>query len=106
MSKHDLEIPFRLLQNGFKEEKNKVLSAADKSDLVTAYVFKDKQEMENYFKTNGVIDPNNLEVLIKICSIKETKKGSIISLKSLCDYSITQYVQKHSEINNNNKIIK
>ncbi len=96
MSKYDLEVPFCLFQNGFKEEKNKVLSEIDRSDLVTAYVFKDKQEMENYFKTNGVINLDDLEILVKICSIEETKKGSIVSLKSLCDYTITQYVQKKS----------
>lgn len=54
-----------------------------------AYVFRDYEDLKAYFARNGAekID----EEILDLCIMKETNKGTIISLKGICDHTIRSY---------------
>ena len=86
----DIELNIIKFFGDFKELKNKNYDIYD-TDLNYIYVFKNKEDFRSYFIKNGV---NADDELLKICTLKITRKGNIIALKQLCDYSI-----KKSRIN-------
>ena len=71
-----------------KEEKNKKYSI-NECDKNIAYLFKSYDELKSYFIKNGVVDIN--KEILDLCIIKKTKRGTIISLKGLCDHVIKKY---------------
>ena len=71
-----------------KEEKNKKYSI-DECDKNIAYLFKNYDELKSYFIKNGVVDIN--KEILDLCIMKKTKRGTIISLKGLCDHTIKRY---------------
>ena len=83
--KVDIEAKLFIALLHLKEEKNKKYTN-EISDTHMVYLFDDYDELKYYFETNGF--PDISEDLLKICIMKTTKKGTIISLKELCDYTI------------------
>jgi len=83
--KFDIEAKIYMYVLNLKEEKNKKYTN-EISDTHMVYLFDDYDELKYYFETNGF--PDISEDLLKICIMKTTKKGTIISLKELWDYPI------------------
>ena len=85
-----------------KEEKNKVYSC-EECEKNVVYLFDNYDEFKNYFLQNGFT--NMHDVLLDLCRIKTTKKGTIIALKGLCDYTITKHnslINKSENITSDN----
>lgn len=80
----DIELNMIKLFNGLREVKNKNYSIYN-NDIEEIYVFKSDEEFRSYFLKNG-IDAD--DELLKMCTLKTTKKGNIIALKLLCDNAI------------------
>lgn len=59
------------------------------NDYTKAYIFDDRTQFEGYFINNGYEDISN-EVLESCCMLT-TKKGSVVALKALCDYTIDKH---------------
>lgn len=71
-----------------KEETNKEYSFAECEKNI-AYVFSNYDEFKYYFIQNGF--DNISDDLLRLCVLKTTKKGTIITLKALCDHTIKTY---------------
>ena len=71
-----------------KEGKNKKYSS-EECEKNIVYLFNDYDEFKSYFELNGF--PDIRGSLLDICTMKVTKKGTIIALKALCDYTIKKY---------------
>ena len=99
----DIEAKIYLFINGLYETKNKEYSNSDCSYNL-AYIFNSFEEYKSYFTNNGYKNIDNY--ILNICSIKITKKGSVIALKGLCDYVISknQSFSDNTIIHNNNEI--
>lgn len=93
MKKVDIEALMFMFMLNMKEEKKKEYSRSDECDVHKAYVFESYEEFENYFLNNGIIKIYD-DVLLKLCVMKETKKGNIISMKKLCDHTIEKSYEK------------
>ena len=65
-----------------KEEQKKEYS--DEEDGNKVYIFENYSEFSQYFENYGITDRS----LMEICRMKTTKKGTVLALKSLCDYAI------------------
>ena len=87
----DLEAKMFMLLFHLKEEKNKLYTGLDCNKNIV-YVFDNLVDFKLYFVQNGI---NITKELLEICKIKETKNGSIIALKNLCDYVIKKCKTKH-----------
>ena len=83
----DIEAFLYMFILNLKEEKEKKVSKSSDCDLNKVYVFNDYEEFLDYFANNGIISIYD-ESLLKLCIMKKTKKGTIISMKKLCDYTI------------------
>ena len=92
MKKLDLEAKLFMYILKLKEEKEKNYST-DECEHNIAYVFENYKSFEDYFINNGV-EPAYSYGICDLCMMKRTKKGSIIALKGLCDYSISKLNQK------------
>ena len=86
-NKFDIEAMLYMFLLNLKEEKNKQISKSSDCDVHRVYVFNDYEEFLDYFANNGIISIYD-ESLLKLCIMKETKKGTIISMKKLCDHTI------------------
>jgi len=86
--KVDIEAKLFIALLHLKEEKNKKYSV-DKCEKNLAYLFDNYEEFKSYFELNGFA--NIGEDLVEICRMKTTKKGTIIALKGLCDYTIRKH---------------
>ena len=84
-NKRDLEAKLFMALLHLKEEKNKKYSV-EECEKNVAYLFDNYKEFRTYFELNGFADISS--DLLETCRIKTTKKGSIIALKGLCDYTI------------------
>lgn len=91
--KMDIEAKMFMYLLHLKEEKNKEYSF-EECEKNIAYLFDDYFEFKNYFLQNGFTDIR--DDLLDLCIMKTTKKGTIISLKGLCDYTIRQHNALHS----------
>lgn len=91
----DIEAKMFMYLLHLKEEKNKEYSV-EECEKNIAYLFDDYCEFKNYFLQNGFTDIR--DDLLDLCIMKTTKKGTIISLKGLCDYTIRQ----HNTLNSHN----
>lgn len=91
MKNLDLEAKLFMYILRLKEEKEKKYSS-DECEHNIAYVFENYKSFENYFISNGV-EPAYTYGICDLCKMKRTKKGSIIALKGLCDYSISKLKQ-------------
>ena len=94
MKKVDIEALLFMFMLNMKEEKKKEYSPSDECDVHKAYVFENYEEFKNYFINNGIIEIYD-DALLRLCIMKETKKGSIISMKKLCDHTIDKSYEKH-----------
>lgn len=86
--KIDIEAILFMYVLHLKEEKNKKYSSHECEKNVV-YLFDNYDEYKNYFEVNGF--PEIRDSLLDICTMKVTKKGTIIALKGLCDYTIRKY---------------
>ena len=86
--KIDIEAKLFIYLLKLKEEKNKKYSF-EECKVNVAYVFDNYNEFKSYFQLNGFPDIN--KDLLELCRMKTTKKGTIIALKKLCDYTIRQH---------------
>lgn len=87
-NKVDIEANLFMYLLHLKEEKNKEYSF-EECEKNIAYLFDDFGEYKNYFLQNGFTDVR--DDLLDLCIMKRTKKGTIIALKGLCDYTIRQH---------------
>ena len=92
MKKLDVEALTFLFILNMKEEKNKKYSKSENCDEHKAYVFNDYEEFKDYFINNGIISIYD-DSLLQLCIMKQTKKGTIISMKKLCDHTIEKCAQ-------------
>jgi len=92
-NKVDIEAKLFMYLLHLKEEKNKEYSF-EECEKNIAYLFDDFGEFKNYFLQNGFTDIR--DDLLDLCIMKTTKKGTIIALKGLCDYTIRQHNVLHS----------
>ena len=92
MKKLDMEALIYLFILNMKEEKSKEYSKSENCDKHKAYVFNGYEEFKDYFVNNGIISIYN-DSLLQLCIMKQTKKGTIISMKKLCDYTIEKCAQ-------------
>lgn len=90
--KIDIEAKMFMYLLHLKEEKNKEYSF-EECEKNIAYLFDDFGEFKNYFLQNGFTDIR--DDLLDLCIMKTTKKGTIIALKGLCDYTIRQHNSLH-----------
>lgn len=88
----DIEAKLFMYLLHLKEEKNKEYSI-EECEKNIAYLFDNYDEFKNYFLQNGFIDI--CDDLLDLCRMKTTKKGTIIALKRLCDYTIRQHNALH-----------
>lgn len=95
----DLEAKLYMFTLGLKEEKNKEFSF-EECERNIAYIFNNYEEFKSYFLENG-IDSFDSDIF-NSCIMKITKKGTIISLKSLCDLAIKKYKTYISSNKNDN----
>lgn len=104
MQKTDYEAKFLFFIFGLKEVKIKKYSyPLCKKNC--AYLFNDLNEYSNYFTDNGVEQID--DELLELCRLKVTDMGSVIALKSLCDYVITEKLSiQSSNDHSNNKVKK
>lgn len=100
MKKLDMEALIYLLILNMKEEKSKEYSKSKNCDEHKAYVFNGYEEFKDYFINNRIISIYN-DSLLQLCIMKQTKKGTIISMKKLCDHTIEKCAQTRS-----NNVIK
>lgn len=84
----DVEAKLFMFILRLREEKNKKYSI-DECDEHIVYLFDNYEELKSYFIKNGISDINS--ELLDLCIMKKTKKGTIISLKGLCDHTIKRY---------------
>ena len=63
--------------------------SADECNKNIVYLFENCEELKAYFEENGISDINTY--LLDLCILKKTKKGTIISPKVICDYTISRY---------------
>ena len=61
------------------------------------------EEFKSYFVLNGF--PNISEEILNLCIMKTTRKGTIISLKGLCDHAIRRHNSKDKNSKVKQKII-
>lgn len=87
-NKIDIEAKLFIFILHLKEEKNQEYSIED-CETKLVYLFDNYDEFRSYFVTNGF--SNISENLLEICTMKKTKKGTIIALKRLCDYAIRRH---------------
>lgn len=85
---NDMQAKFFIWLLHLKEEKNKQYSfmPCDKNII---YKFNNYNEFKNYFIQNGF--DNISDDLLELCRMITTKKGTIIALKGLCDYTIKKH---------------
>ena len=88
MKKKDRKAKLYLKIFGLVEEPVKKFSE-DLCDSNIAYVFDDYDDFRQYFIDNNCSRAYD-DKIINICIMKTTKKGTIIALKRLCDYTITR----------------
>lgn len=93
--KVDIEAKMFMFILNLKEEKNKMYSA-EECDKNIVYLFDNFDEFKSYFETNG-LDYKDKD-LIEICRMKTTKKGTVIALKRLCDYTIRKHNLTHLSV--------
>lgn len=98
----DREIMLFMRVLNLKEEKNKEYTKENDPNKV--YIFQNIDELKYYFYKNGFkhID----DELLSICTIKTTKKGQLICLKSICDYAIKKHKENNNYITKNDILIK
>lgn len=82
---YDLEATLYLLFNDYIEEENKKYTLPSDDNYNVVYVFDKYIEYKKYFTDNELVNRE----LMDACRLKTTKKGTIIALKSICDYAIT-----------------
>lgn len=92
MKNIDIEARLFILLLHLKEEKLKIYTGADCEEN-SVYIFDNYSEFKLYFLNSGI---NIDDTILEICKMKETKKGTIIALKKLCDYAIQKYKEKES----------
>ncbi len=86
--KIDIEAKLFIALLRLKEEKNKKYSTGECEKNIV-YLFDNYDEFKAYFELNGFT--NISEDLLEICRMKTTKKGTIVALKGLCDYTIKKH---------------
>jgi len=86
--KIDIEAKLFMSVLHLKEQKNKKYSS-EECEKNIAYVFDDHDSFKSYFEINGFADIS--EDLLELCRMKTTKKGTVISLKGLCDHAIRRH---------------
>ena len=91
MKKIDMEAKLFLHILRLREQEEKTYSI-DECDSNVAYVFDSYDSYKKYFISNGV-EEARFSWISNLCEMKETKKGSIIALKRLCDHAITRINQ-------------
>lgn len=102
MKELDIEAKLFILLLHLKEEKMKIYSCVESKTNVV-YVFDNYCDFKLYFLQNGFT--NVSDDLLEICKMKVTKKGTVIALKELCDYTIRRYKEKEALTNSEtNKI--
>jgi len=84
MKKIDLDALLFVSVLNLKLEKDKVYS--EDCDTRLVYIFNDYDEYKNYFINNGFT--NISDDILETCRMIITKKGSVLALKKLCDYTI------------------
>lgn len=89
--KKDFEAKLLMLTSHFIEEENKTYSE-EICDKNIVYLFKDNNEFEEYFLSNGINDIS--KELLELCKKKTTKRGTVIASKYLCDHIIKRYKMK------------
>ena len=89
----DLEALLLVSVLNLKVESNKVYSENCDTNLV--YVFEDYNEYKNYFINNGFT--NISDELLETCRMVITKRGSVIALKKLCDYTIRKHNKENGQ---------
>jgi len=88
MKKIDIEAIFYLHHLKLIQVENKEYSA-DECDKNMVYLFENCEELKAYFEENEISDINTY--LLDLCILRKTKKGTIISPKVICDYTIGRY---------------
>lgn len=99
--KKDLEAKIYLKALGLVEEPLKQYSD-ELCDYSIAYVFDNYEEFKQYFIDNDCSRAND-DKFLKNCIMKKTKKGTIITLKRLCDFVITR--KKKETIINDEEVV-
>ena len=84
MKRIDLDALLFVSMLNLKVEKDKVYS--EDCDTRLVYIFDDYDEYKNYFINNGFT--NISDDILETCRMIITKKGSVLALKKLCDYTI------------------
>ena len=84
MKRIDLDALLFLSMLNLKVEKDKIYS--EDCDTRLVYIFDDYTEYKNYFINNGFT--NISDDILETCRMIITKKGSVLALKKLCDYTI------------------
>ncbi len=102
MKKLDIEAKLFILLLHLKEIKLKKYSCIE-SEIKFVYLFDNYCDFKLYFIQNGFT--NISDELLELCKMKVTKKGTVIALKELCDYTIRRYKEKESLTNSESNII-
>lgn len=104
MKNIDIEAKLFILLLHLKEEKLKIYTGTNCEENIV-YIFDNYSEFKLYFLNSGI---NIDDTILEICKMKETKKGTIIALKKICDYAIQKYKEKESlsKIQENKTYIK
>ena len=91
----DLEINLFMFLLHLIEEKNKEYSTSlcEKNKL---YIFENYDDYCSYFVDNGIDNIN--DELLETCKLKTTKKGKVLALKALCDYTITRLIKPNEHV--------
>lgn len=60
------------------------------------YIFENYDDYCSYFVDTGIDNIN--DELLETCKLKTTKKGKVLALKGLCDYTITRLIKPNENI--------
>lgn len=89
----DLEAKDYMFILGMKEEQEKEYTDFSETSVKSVYVFKNNEDFKNYFVNNGAVDIS--DEILNLCKLKTTNKGSIITMKKLCDSTICRYIESN-----------